>query len=319
MHLSVAEARTLSEGILVRRGFERKDAELIADVLVEAHLWGRPSSGLSHLRHVVESGDRQAVTIVREDARSALIDGGNNPGFLVASRAMLLAIAKAKESGLATVAARNAYFGGINGYYVGMAARQDLIGMMSISSGQRVAPAGGIDPLFGTNPIAIAVPTLAEPVILDMATASINVGGLQRAARLDEALEPGIAIGPDGEPTSDPRRALEGAILPFGGHKGSGLAMMIQFLGILGGGAIVPQGITDFGYFMVVIDPSLFMPIEEYKARASELVKRVHAVRPVAGNDKVRVPGERSLGERARRLAEGIDIDDALYSELLRL
>ena len=319
MHLSVAEARTLSEGILVRRGFERKDAELIADVLVEAHLWGRPSSGLSHLRHVVESGDRQAVTIVREDARSALIDGGNNPGFLVASRAMLLAIAKAKESGLATVAARNAYFGGINGYYVGMAARQDLIGMMSISSGQRVAPAGGIDPLFGTNPIAIAIPTLDEPVILDMATASINVGGLQRAARLGETLEPGIAIGPDGAPTTDPRRALEGAILPFGGHKGSGLAMMIQFLGILGGGAIVPQGITDFGYFMVVIDPSLFMPIEEYKARASELVKRVHAVRPVAGNDKVRVPGERSLGERARRLAEGIDIDDALYSELLRL
>jgi LDH2 family malate/lactate/ureidoglycolate dehydrogenase len=259
------------------------------------------------------------VRVIREDSRSAVLDGGNNPGFLVASRAMHLAIAKAKANGIATVAARNAYFGGINGYYVRMAAREDLIGLMSISSGQRVAPAGGIDPLFGTNPIAVAIPTAGEPVILDMSTSATNLGGLQRAARLNEPLLPGIAIGPDGEPTTDAKLALEGAILPFGGHKGSGLAMIVQCLGILGGGAIVPSGIADFGYFMVVIDPSLFMPIEEYKARASELVERVRAVRPRKGADKVRVPGERSLGERKRRLSEGIEIDDALHAELLGL
>jgi LDH2 family malate/lactate/ureidoglycolate dehydrogenase len=112
---------------------------------------------------------------------------------------------------------------------------------------------------------------------------------------------------------------LEGAILPFGGHKGAGLAMIVQCLGLLGGGAIIPHGVADFGYFILAIDPSLFMPIEEYKARASELVERVRAVRPRKGVDKVRVPGERSLHERVRRLADGFDIDDVLYAELLGL
>jgi len=122
MHLSVAEARALSEGILRRHGFDRAEAAEIIDVLIEAHLWGRPTSGLNHLRHVVKAAaDRQPVSVVREDSRSVLLDGGNNPGFLVAQRAMRMAIAKAKESGLAAAAARNAYLGGINGYYAIMA------------------------------------------------------------------------------------------------------------------------------------------------------------------------------------------------------
>jgi LDH2 family malate/lactate/ureidoglycolate dehydrogenase len=229
---------------------------------------------------------------------------------------MLSAIAKAKQSGLAMAAACNAYLGGINGYYVAMAARENLIGVISISSGQRVAPAGGIDPVFGTNPIAVAIPTADDPVILDMATSATNVGGLHRAARLEESLPPGFAIGPDGEATTDPRRAMEGAILPFGGHKGSGLAMIVQCLGLLAGGPIVPKGIADFGYFMLVLDPARFMPIEDFKARMSELVAIVRGSRPAADFAAVRVPGERSLHMRARHLIEGIDIDDRLYAEL---
>lgn len=319
MHLSVSEARDLSVTILRKQGFSAEDAALTSDVLVEAHLWGRPASGLNHLRTIVKSGgSRRPVTVVDESNRSAVIDGGNNPGFLVAPRAMLMAISKAKEIGMAAAVVRNAYLGGINGYYVNMAARQDLIGLAATSSARRVAPTGGIDPLFGTNPIAIAIPTLEEPIILDMATASTNVGGLHRAKRLNETLAPGLAIGPDGAPTVDPSRALEGAILPFGGHKGSGLAMIVQCLGLLAGGAIAPQSIKDFGYFFLAIDPSLFMPVEDYKARTSELVGMVRAGRP-AGVDPVRVPGERSLRGRDRRLAEGFDIDDRLYEELQEL
>ena len=317
MHLSVREARDLCEGILLRHGFSREDSALITDVLVEAHLWGRSDSGLAHLRHIAAAkGERKPVSIIREDAQSVLLDGGNNPGFLVTSRAMLSAIAKAKQSGLAMAAARNAYLGGINGYYVAMAARENLIGVISISSGQRVAPAGGIDPVFGTNPIAVAIPTADDPIILDMATSATNVGGLHRAARLEELLPPGFAIGPDGEVTTDPKRALEGAILPFGGHKGSGLAMIVQCLGLLAGGPIVPKGIADFGYFMLALDPARFMPIEDFKARMSELVAIVRGSRPAANVDAVRVPGERSLQARARHLVEGIDIDDKLYAEL---
>jgi len=320
MHLDVAEARALSEDILCRCGFDAAEAAEITDVLVEAHLWGRPTSGLGHLRHVVRAAaDRKPITVVREDSRSVLLDGGNNPGFLVAQRAMRMAVAKAKESGFAAAAARNAYLGGINGYYAIMAARQDLIGLVSISSGRRVAPAGGIDPLFGTNPLAIAIPTLDEPIVLDMATASTNVGSLERARRRDEPIPPGQAVTADGSPTVHAATALGGAILPFGGHKGAGLAMIVQCLGMLGGGAIIPDGIRDFGYFLVAIDPSLFMPVAKYKARTSELAAMMRASRPATAGDTVRVPGERSMRARARHLAEGFDLDDGLYEDLVGL
>jgi LDH2 family malate/lactate/ureidoglycolate dehydrogenase len=320
MHLSVAEARSLSEEILRRHSFDSAEALQITDVLLEAHLWGRPTSGLGHLRHVVRAAaDRQPVTVVREDVRSVLLDGGNNPGFLVAPRAMRMAIEKARETGLAAAAARNAYLGGINGYYALMAARQDLIGLVTVSSGRRVAPAGGIDPLFGTNPLAIAIPTQDEPIVLDMATASTNVGSIERARRLGEPIPPGQAVTADGSPTTQAATALGGAILPFGGHKGAGLAMIVQCLGMLGGGAIIPDGIRDFGYFLMAIDPSLFMPTADYKARTSELAQMMRASRPATAGDPVRVPGERSLRERQRRLAEGIDLDDGLYRELLQL
>ena len=211
----------------------------------------RPQSPAPHRRSEKEPASRlrwSAKTTAPYFSTAATI-----PGFLVASRAMLLAIAKAKAAGVATAAVRNAYLGGINGYYVSLAARQGLIAIMTTASGGRVAPAGGIDPLFGTNPIAVAIPTLDQPIILDMATASTNVGGLHRAERQlkRDASRPGIAIGPDGAPTVDPSRALEGAILPFGGHKGSGLAMIVQCLGTARRAApIMPQGHQEFRLFL---------------------------------------------------------------------
>ncbi len=320
MHLSATEARQLAEAILVRRLYSAEDAATIAEVLVEAHLWGRPNSGLQHLKQIAEvSGKRQPVRITRQDEHSAVIDGGNNAGLLVAPYMMKVAIAKAKAGGIATVSASNGFLGGIGGYYVGMAAKEGLIALMTMSSGHRVAPAGGIDPLFGTNPLSIAFPTGGDPVIFDIATSSINVGGLHRAERLGEPLEPGLAIGPDGQPTTDPKAALKGAILPFGGHKGAGLAMMVQFFGLLGGGAVAPKGMGDFGYFVLVMKPSLFMPVEDYERRTSELVDMIHGMRPAEAGKPVRVPGERAMQDRARYLAEGFDIDDKLYEELSTL
>lgn len=320
MHLSVTEARQLAEGILMRRGYSAEDAATIGEVLVEAHLWGRGNSGLQHLKQIAEvSGARKPISIVREDDHSAVLDGGNNAGLLVAPYMMRVAIAKAKSGGIAAVSASNGFLGGIGGYYVNIAAREGLIAFMTMSSGHRVAPAGGIDALFGTNPLSIAFPTAGDPIIYDIATSSINVGGLHRAERLGEPLQPGLAIGPGGEPTTDPKAALKGAILPFGGHKGAGLAMMVQFFGLLGGGAVAPKGMGDFGYFVLVMKPSLFMPTEDYERRVGELVDMIHAVRPSEAGKPVRVPGERAMRLRAKLLAEGFDIDDKLHAELAKL
>jgi LDH2 family malate/lactate/ureidoglycolate dehydrogenase len=320
MHLSVTEARQLAEGILARRGYSADDASTIAEVLVEAHLWGRGNSGLQHLKQIAEvGGTRQPISILRQDDHSAVLDGGNNAGLLVAPYMLKIAIAKAKTAGIAAVSASNGFLGGIGGYYVNMAAREGLIAFMTMSSGHRVAPAGGIDALFGTNPLSIAFPTAGDPIIYDIATSSINVGGLHRAERLGEPLKPGLAIGPDGEPTTDPKAALKGAILPFGGHKGAGLAMMVQLFGLLGGGAVAPKGMGDFGYFVLVMKPSLFMPMEDYERRVGELVDMIHAVRPAEVGKPVRVPGERAMEARAKYLVAGFDIDDKLYAELSKL
>ena len=322
IHLTVPEARALSEKVLQRHGYSANESRIITDVLMEAHLWGRPESGLRHLADIVErakEGNRGQMQVVDETDRSALIDGANNPGFLTGVHAVTLAIAKARQSRLAAVGVKRSFMGGINGYYVSLAAREGLIAVMTVSGPARVAPAGGIDPLLGTNPLAVAVPALDEPIILDMSTAAANVGTLRKAARLGEAIPAGWALDSDGRPTTDPVRALEGAILPFGGHKGYGLSVIVQCLGILAGGAVIPRGLKDFGYFFLVIDPELFMPLAEYKARVSELAKRIRESRPQDGGDAVRVPGERSLRERARRLQHGIELDDRLHAELLGL
>jgi LDH2 family malate/lactate/ureidoglycolate dehydrogenase len=322
IHLTVSEARALSEGVLQRHGFSAEEARIITDVLVEAHLWGRPDSGLRHLVDVVErarEGDRGPIEVQDETDRSAVIDGANNPGFLTGTRAIRLAIDKARQSRLAAVGVRRSFVSGINGYYVSLAAREGLIALMTVSGTARVAPWGGIDPLLGTNPLAVAVPTLEEPVVFDMSTAAVNVGTLRRAASLEETIPAGWAVDRDGEPTTAAARALEGAILPFGDHKGFGLAMIVQCLGILAGGAVVPQGLKDFGSFFLVIDPELFMPLTEYKTRISELVRRIRESRPRKGGSAVRVPGERSLRERAYRLEHGIDLDDRLHAQLLAL
>jgi L-2-hydroxycarboxylate dehydrogenase (NAD+) len=319
MHLSIDDTRTLSLGILSRLGYSSEESEQITDVLVEAHLVGRPDSGLNHLMQLTKVGERGSICIVHEDEGSVLIDGANNPAFLVSSRAMTMAIEKAKERGVGIAAARNAYLGGINGYYVSMAARADMIGLMATSSTRRVAPEGGIDALMGTNPIAFAVPTQGDPIILDMSTATVNAGKVVRAARLGESISPGVGIGPDGAPTTDPEVALMGALLPFGGYKGSGLSIIVQCLGILGGGAIIPRGMGDFGYFFLVFDPARFMPIETYKQRISELVTEVHGVQRKHSDVPVRVPGERSMDTRRQLLESGIDIDDRLYEQLMNI
>ena len=322
IRLAVSEARALSERVLQRHGFDREEAQLITDVLVEAHLWGRPESGLRHLVDIVERArkdERKPMRIVNETDRSALIDGENNPGFLTSIRAVKLAIAKAQQVGLAAVGVNRAYVSGICGYYVSLAAREGLIAMMTVSGAARVAPTGGIDPLLGTNPIAFAVPTLEEPIVFDMSTGAVNVGALRKAARLGETLPVGLAIDAHGNPTTNPLDALEGAILPFAGHRGYGLGLIVQCLGIFAGGAVIPRDLKDFGYFFLVIDPKLFMPVAQYKARVSELVRRIRESRPQKGAHGVRIPGERSVHQRAYHVEHGIELDAALHAELKAL
>jgi L-2-hydroxycarboxylate dehydrogenase (NAD+) len=230
------------------------------------------------------------------------------------------AVEIARRNGVAVVAANNTWFSGRLAYYVERAARQGFVAMHTTNTTARVAPYGGIDRLLGTNPIAIAFPSEDEPLVIDIGTSATTWGDVALAQTKGEPLPEGVAVDPQGRPTVDPVAALEGALLPWGGARGSGLSLAVQLFGIMAGSAPVIDEVGNFGLFFLVIDPEVLLPREEFKSRVSELRRTVAANRPLQGNERVRVPGDGSLARRKARLAAGVvHIDERVYRRLLAL
>jgi LDH2 family malate/lactate/ureidoglycolate dehydrogenase len=186
------------------------------------------------------------------------------------------AIEKAAAHGVAVVGATNSWMSGRSAYYCEMIARADLVSIHTASSARHVAPFGGAGPVLGTNPIAFGLPSAQGPVVLDMGTSAFMGTELALRERLGQLLPEGVALDCDGRPTRDPRSAREGALLPFGGYKGFGLAFIIQALGVLAGSAMDPD--KDDGYLFVVIKPDLLVPLDEFKRDVTALIDRVKSV-----------------------------------------
>lgn len=227
---------------MTANGHSPDDAAIIADHLIDCELRGLSYGGLPRAQSVVErirkrAGPGQPITVLSETPVSARLDGGDQAGYLVGRRATEIAIAKARASGIAVVGASNTWYTGMFSYYLEMITTAGFAGMIAGSSGQKVAPEGGTEGRFGTNPIAFGFPSGATPVIWDIGTANLMVGEAVLAKRLGQPLAPGRAFAPDGSPTDDPGAALKGAFTVWGGHKGSGLAMMVQLLGMMAGAA----------------------------------------------------------------------------------
>ena len=185
---------------------------------------------------------RKPVSVVHETPVSALIDGGNYVGLYAVHRATQIALEKARTNHFAVVGMHNSYLSDVrNAYYLEILARAGFVGIHLACSEPVVAPAGGREPAFGTNPIAFGLPGEPDPLIFDMSTSAVNHGDVVLAKRLQELLPAGVALNADGVPTRDPAAALAGSILPFGGHKGHGLSLMIQAFGLLAGSAL-PRG-----------------------------------------------------------------------------
>jgi LDH2 family malate/lactate/ureidoglycolate dehydrogenase len=173
---------------------------------------------------------------------------------------------------------------------------------------------------MGTNPLAIAFPGEDDPLVIDIGTSTTTWGHVLLSKAKGEALHAGVAIDSSGRPTVDPDAAVAGAFLPWGGHRGSGLSLAVQLLGILAGSAVVIEDVSNWGLFFLVFDPKLLMPGDEFKSRVSELRKVIHATRPASGTLKVRAPGEGSTQQRKRATAAGvIQVDDRIVSRLLEL
>ena len=325
MKLSIQDARALAESCMEAVGHTREEAEIIADHLIDCELRGLQFGGLPRALSIVErirdtTTPRRPISIERETPSSASIDGGDQVGYLVGRRAMDLAINKAKGTGLAVIGARETWYTGMFSYYLEKITGAGFAGMAAGSAPPRVAPHGGTESRFGTNPIAFGFPSTGTPIIWDIGTSAVMSGEAMLANRLGTLLPEGSAFDPDGDPTRDPDAALKGAFGVWGGHKGSGLALVIQLLGMMCGAAAAPPIVRDCGFFLLVIDPNLLTDAEDYKQRVDECADSLRATRPLEPGKPVRVPFERSIKERSKRLAAGtIEVANPVYRALAHI
>ena len=319
MKIKITELRGLCKRALEKGGFPGSEAEVIADMLLYAELTGKSSQGVNKIPagQVLRDKNEVGMKIVKESPSHALIDGGRKNGIVVLQEVVRLAIAKGRQGAIAIVGAHNSWTTtGVLGYYARAMAKEGLIGIVACCPPPSVAPHGSIDAILGTNPLAVGIPTKAEPMVLDMSTARTPFLALLLAKALGQAIPAGIAIDKAGNETTDPAAAIEGAILPFGGHKGSGVALAIEVLaGGLVGAHMGSSAPGSWGSIAIAINPAAFIDAAQFKENVSKLAAEIKNSRKAAGFSEILVPGEKSERVRQSYLSQGyIEIDDKILS-----
>jgi LDH2 family malate/lactate/ureidoglycolate dehydrogenase len=274
---------------------------------------------------------RPNVRIVEEAAATAVVDGDNGMGHVVMRFATETAIRKAKGAGVAWVGVRWSNHAGPASLYARMPLEHDMIGLyFAVGNANHLPAWGGLDMLLSTNPIAVAVPALEErAVVLDMATTVAAYGKVKTKAQRGELMPEGWMMDRLGRPLTDPQRADEGFLLPIGGYKGYGLALVFGLLAGTLSGAAMGRDVVDFnkddttptntGHAIVAIDLAAFGDVGEFKRRVDTVVRELRASERLPGVDAVRIPGEGSEAARNDRAQRGVPIPPALGAALDQL
>jgi len=319
--------------VLVRLGVPKEYADIVSDHLVWADLMGISSHGVTRLGIYVKrlqtglANARPNISIVRESPSMAVLDGDNGLGQVVGVKAVELAISKASKTGVGVVGVRHTTHFGCAGYYALKAIEKDMIGIVMSNAPSTMAPWGARVPYLGTNPIAFGVPTKEfPPILLDMATSIVARGKIILAAKEGKTIPEGWAVDPEGEFTTDPESALKGAVLPFGGPKGSGIALMIDiFSGILSGaefGSHIGSLYDDFskpqnvGNFIMVFNIANFCPIEEFKGRIELMRQEIKSLPKAKGVDEILLPGEIEFRRYIENKRTGVQLSPEVIKEL---
>jgi LDH2 family malate/lactate/ureidoglycolate dehydrogenase len=316
--VGVADLRRFVIAVLETRGVPGHDGAAVADALLYADARAISSHGLAlfpgYLRRLAAGtiAARCAPLVVEEFAAIAVLDGDNGLGPVAARRAMLLAIDKAAEFGLGAVAVRNGNHFGPAGYYASLALERRMLGVATSNAAAIMAPPGGATPVVGNNPVAIAAPAAdAEPVIVDLALSVASVNKIRQVAARGERLPAGWALDRTGRPTDDPQVALDGLLMPAGGHKGFGLAVATELLAsVLPGGLfawdVLSREHHGMGFFFLALDVDRFLPDGSFGARAAELARRVAAAERLPGIERMSAPGIRAAQAARESMANGI-------------
>lgn len=323
MEVDRDRARDVAAAAFHAHGISAEDARITAEMLVTAQAQGTSSHGLIRLGRYLDGVDHGNVDpggeieVVRDAGAAATIDGGTRLGPPVAMRALDEAAERADEYGVGVVGVHDCTHLGMLGYYTDAVRRQGYVALAMTNTEPAMPPYGGAEPVLGTNPIAIGLPT-DPPFNLDTSTSAIARGSINAAAERGDSIPEGVALDADGSPTTDPEAALEGTILPFGGPKGSGLAIAVEILA--GGlvGAAMGKDVTGTyhtedpctkGDFFLVIDPEA-MAGDGFAEEASAFLRSLKEGETAADADEIRLPGESSLrGERE----DTVEVDDAVW------
>jgi L-2-hydroxycarboxylate dehydrogenase (NAD+) len=316
-----------------RAGLRPEDAALIGHDLVAADLRGLASHGVSRIPMYLERirrgvvNPRPGIAVTRITPAVSLVDGDDGMGFLAAHEAMKEAIALAGGIGIGLVGIRRSTHFGMSALYVQQALDAGCLSLVFTNSSPAIPVWGGRTAFLGASPMAAGVPGGTLPgYLLDMAMTGIARGKIRLAARHGVPIEPGLALDKSGAPTTDAAAAFEGVCLPFGGHKGAALAMLMDlvcgvFTGANFGGAVgslyfdhsAPQNV---GHLMIVARRDLFVPADAFARRMDTFVERAKACPRAPPFDEILMPGEPEDRKAMALRAEGVPLSDEVLSDL---
>ena len=305
-------------GLFEKNGLGQPDAEVLAGIIVDAEASGRRTHGLIRVRPMLKrltgEGHRPGRWL-KESAGSALYDGCNGLGYLVAYAATLKAVELLSASPVAVVGVRGATHTGPIGYFARLVALQGHIGLFMANCSPMAAPWGAATPVFGTNPVTAGLPHEPWPIVADLATTATTYGDCRVAIEEGRRLPEGVALDSLGRPTTDPQEAIRGGcLLPFGAHKGYALAVVVQILtSAFTGAPALPPPTSDYGLALFAFRRDLLVAKGLYDNLTAELVRAIRAARPLEPGGLVLLPGERSELNRQRAQKEGIQVPEALY------
>lgn len=333
--------------VFIRLSVPEDDAKICAEILIASDIRGVESHGIGRLKMYydrIREGTQFAQTqmeIVRESPTTAVIDGHHGMGQVISYHAMEMAIAKAKQYGIGAVAVRNSAHFGIAGYYPGMAIKAGMIGMTFTNARPSIAPTFGVKPMLGTNPIAFGCPTdEAFPFLFDAATSITQRGKLEVMERLEKNLPEGWVIDQAGAFMVDPGQCLadfgkgQAALLPLGGageilggHKGYGLATIVEILsaslqtgsflyGLIGldeKGAKIPN---KLGHFFMAMNVENFTDLSTFKQTTGEILRELRSATKQPGCERIYTAGEKEFEIEKRVRAEGVVIVPNLLKDV---
>ena len=336
MHFAPTPLRRRAHPISVAAGSNDKEATLVAEQLVEANLRGHDSHGIGMLPAYIQNVRKgtlhpnQHINVLSDRGSILSIDGQMGYGQTIGTEAMALGIERAQETGLALVALRNSHHLGRIGTWAEQCLAANLVSIHFVNvigAPPRVAPFGGSEARFGTNPFCVGIPAgEGEPVVFDLATSRIAMGKARVAKNKGVEVGDGCLIDHQGYPTRNPRVVFDpptGALLPFGDHKGSGLAVGCELRGAaLRGGITIrpgrarPSAIVN-NMMSIIIDPAALGSVAALRAEVEKVKEWVKSSPPAPGVKSVMVAGEPERIIRARRLAEGIPVDTETWREII--